>query len=410
MININNTPWDKLNFSDILELLDRSDDETFFFEFKSDDARNQTLHKEISAFANTYGGYILLGISDDKTISGCKAWNEQRIHNVIYNGISPTPIFDVKKLVSDGKTVFVIKIEEGPMPPYITTDGKMYERVSSGSILVKDSAKLSQLYTKQSDSLRKLDNKIGIEPLHRHNDSPANLCGYIDLGFEVQCMDKRKVAVGFSDFDYSIISQYLKEKCGPFSISKVGYTRVITIGEMQAVGEKGGLILPEAAMHNFIVLMNDGSVKYRICLFADDKGMVDLGKALFSQFIFRNIYKLVYKDNLCDNYIYARKYAQLVVLKQFTTYFTDSYADSLGMRLEEHIAKYGNNLIVCGNRMPYNDYMIVDRRYMDSLGVEFNSDEIITELFYDAYTVMGMIDRSKRTKADLKQSNQSDNK
>ena len=84
MININNTPWDKLTFSDIQALLESADGETFFFEFKSDDARNHTLHKEISAFANTYGGYILLGISDDKTISGCKTWNEQRIHNVIH--------------------------------------------------------------------------------------------------------------------------------------------------------------------------------------------------------------------------------------------------------------------------------------------------------------------------------------
>jgi len=57
MININNTPWEKLSFSDIQALLDGFDGETFFFEIKSDEARNQTLHKEISAFANTYGGY-----------------------------------------------------------------------------------------------------------------------------------------------------------------------------------------------------------------------------------------------------------------------------------------------------------------------------------------------------------------
>lgn len=65
MININNKSWGKLRFSDIEKLLSGSDDENFFFEFKADDETPQKLVKEISAFANTYGGYVLLGINDD---------------------------------------------------------------------------------------------------------------------------------------------------------------------------------------------------------------------------------------------------------------------------------------------------------------------------------------------------------
>jgi len=72
MVNINNKPWDKLRFRDIEKFLSESGDENFFFEFKSDDEEPKKLIKEISAFANTYGGYILLGVNDDKTIGGCK--------------------------------------------------------------------------------------------------------------------------------------------------------------------------------------------------------------------------------------------------------------------------------------------------------------------------------------------------
>lgn len=72
MVNINNKPWDKLRFHDIEKFLSEADDENFFFEFKSDDEEPKKLIKEISAFANTYGGYILLGVNDDKTIGGCK--------------------------------------------------------------------------------------------------------------------------------------------------------------------------------------------------------------------------------------------------------------------------------------------------------------------------------------------------
>ena len=126
MININNKSWSKLRFSDIEKLLSSSDDENFFFEFKADDETPQKLVKEISAFANTYGGYVLLGINDDKTIGGCTKWSEQRIHTTIHDSMTPTPNFDVRKFKSNGRTIFVIKIEEGTMPPYITNKGQIF--------------------------------------------------------------------------------------------------------------------------------------------------------------------------------------------------------------------------------------------------------------------------------------------
>ena len=209
MININNTPWEKLTSADILALLSNDDGESFFFEFKKDDTRNQGIHKEISAFANTFGGYIFIGVKDDKTIEGCNQWTEQRIHNVIYNGISPTPDFDVKRFVIDGKTVYVIRIDEGSMPPYITTDGKIFERVSSGSMPVNNSSKLSQLYEKHKDSIAKLENKIGIQQL-QPNSVLKSLCGYIDIGFEIRSRDRTLIADHFVDLDFSSISNTLR--------------------------------------------------------------------------------------------------------------------------------------------------------------------------------------------------------
>lgn len=50
MININNTPWEKLSSADILALLDNDNGESFFFEFKEDGVRNEQLQKEIWSY------------------------------------------------------------------------------------------------------------------------------------------------------------------------------------------------------------------------------------------------------------------------------------------------------------------------------------------------------------------------
>ena len=70
MIAINNKEFSKLKFSDIEKFLNECEDgETFFIEFKNDDVTPKDLIKEICAFSNTFGGYIFLGVENNKRIS-----------------------------------------------------------------------------------------------------------------------------------------------------------------------------------------------------------------------------------------------------------------------------------------------------------------------------------------------------
>lgn len=147
----------------------------FFFEFKADQETPSKLVKEISAFANTYGGYLFLGVNDDKTISGCLEWNEQRIHSTIHDSISPTPIFDVKKFEIDRKVIYIIKIEEGKSPPYVTNKGQIFERLSSGSFPIKESSQLNLLHKKKADMLSRLKSKIELPALIINQDFPQNI-------------------------------------------------------------------------------------------------------------------------------------------------------------------------------------------------------------------------------------------
>ena len=141
MININNKEWEYLDEEDVKKAI-IDGDESFFFEFKDDRVDAKKIAAEISALANTYGGYIFIGVSDDKRIDGCNNWNEQRIHITIHDSLSPIPSFDIKKFTFENeKNVYVIKVDKGLEPPYITNKGMIYERVSSGSFPIKDSSK-----------------------------------------------------------------------------------------------------------------------------------------------------------------------------------------------------------------------------------------------------------------------------
>ena len=119
MLGINGKQWNDIQWTDVEEFLNEIE-ESFFFEFKKDEVSGAKLIKEIAALANTYGGYVFLGVSDDKKIEGCQKWDEQRIHATIHDSLSPIPIIrficykGIFKIISDvyKKRRFVEKIGE----------------------------------------------------------------------------------------------------------------------------------------------------------------------------------------------------------------------------------------------------------------------------------------------------------
>lgn len=252
MININNKRWDKITARDIQKVLSGTDDESFFFEFKSDDEEPNKLVKEISALANTYGGYIFLGVNNDKSIGGCEKWTEQRIHTTIHDSLTPTPNFDVRRFKIEGKTVFVIKVEEGTLPPYITGKGAIYERLSSGSFPIKDSAKLTQLYNKRADQEARVKSKIEFGDIDVNLANTNNLCGYIDIGFSVTCSEETYLQKNCQKLDFL---SSVAEKVGnnAFSVSLFGSALMFTIGEIANSERSKPAPLFAAGLHNFTV-------------------------------------------------------------------------------------------------------------------------------------------------------------
>lgn len=401
MVNINNKPWEELQFEDVQDYLsDPDSNENCFFEYKMDKVEPAKLVKEISAFANTYGGYIFLGVDDNKNIVGCTAWNEQRIHITIHNGITPTPQFDVKCFSADSKIIYVIKIEEGAMPPYITNKGDICERVSSGSCVVTESGKLNQMYHKRADQLVHIKSQIELPEVEAAK-LPDNVFGYWDFGFSVVTSEQTNLQKNFYRIDLEPIAKYLREINPEFSITRVGYSYVFGMGSATVRTQNGKVVPTAAGVHDFMEIMLDGSVRGRLLLIATpETADVDITSLFYySSSFLRKVYSLIFGDSYSEIFVYAQKYEKLTVLKQFVPFYKlgteDSESDKNRYReyLENHKRKYGNNLIMTSNRIPKSDYEIIDRKYFDELNMAYNTEDLYHELFYSAFMNLGYIDQ-----------------
>ena len=401
MVNINSKPWEELQFKDVQDYLsDPDSNENCFFEYKIDKVEPAKLVKEISAFANTYGGYIFLGVDDNKNIVGCTAWDEQRIHITIHNGITPTPQFDVKCFSADDKIIYVIKIEEGTMPPYITNKGDICERVSSGSCVVTESGKLNQMYHKRADQLVHIKSQIELPEVEAAK-LPDNVFGYWDFGFSVVTSEQTNLQKNFYTIDLEPIAKYLREINPEFSITRVGYSYVFGMGSATVRTQNGKVVPTAAGVHDFMEIMLDGSVRGRLLLIATpETADVDITSLFYySSSFLRKVYSLIFGDGYSEIFVYAQKYEKLTVLKQFVPFYKlgtdDSESDKNRYReyLKNHKRKYGNNLIMTSNRVPKSDYEIIDRKYFDELNMAYNTENLYHELFYSAFMNLGYIDQ-----------------
>lgn len=389
MININNKEWNKLRFLDIQKCLSEDDDENFFFEYKNDKITSKHLINEISAFANTYGGYIFLGIDDDKNISGCSTWNEQKINSTIHDSITPTPIFDIKKFKTPKGNIFIIKIEEGTEPPYITNHGGIYERVSSSSCVIKDSNKLTQLYNKRLEQIKRIQNKLKIDEPDI-SSRPKNLCAVLDVGFSISWSNTQKTIERFYKTDINEVSNWLKESGIEYGASKVGYSYVISAGILQTPFSSNALF--PANLHQFIEIMVDGSVKFRIPLCSiPDSDKVDISMLCYIPIKFKELYSLFFGNDTHKNFICAHRYENLSVYKQFIPFYNQK-DERLNKVLPNHLQKFGSNIIITSNRIPKNDFEIIERRSFDMWKITYNEENLLTELFRSKHINLGYID------------------
>ena len=148
--------WDDL--SQLAEL-----DEGFVLEFKRDwtPSVQRKAPKIIASFANSRGGWLVIGISDDDhavfPVPRPSADFSQIIGELCRRHVSPAPPFDVRFLpdpADDARGVVLVRVAEGDFPPYIA-DGVVEIREGSTSGPATG-ASLVELYGKATGRRREI--------------------------------------------------------------------------------------------------------------------------------------------------------------------------------------------------------------------------------------------------------------
>ena len=397
MNDINGKLWTELKNGDIDEFLsaitgEADNDENFFFEFKDSEVNNQKIANEICAFSNTYGGYIFIGVSDSKEITGSDRWTEERIQNLVCDSITPLPSCAIRRFVVNGKSIIVIKVDEGSRPPYITNKGDIYERVSSGCRKLVNSDRLSAIFKRNQERQERLEKRLRNESIDAFRSGfPKNIVAILDIGFETITNDTLKFQKEFYRYKtHDMLDQFIG--LGITSIYRIGNTDNISYGRVtQNSGDEERDTMLQAGLNNYMVVYPDGAAKIRCILFANNGGIANVDAIISSLIAYRRVYKSLFPD-LFDKFVYASRYEQLNVVKSFRPELSEGLSQALckGLNVNDNELQR-DNLIYTGGRVPSYGYMQIDKNFFEQIGTKYQPEALFDELFRSSYSNMGIM-------------------
>ncbi|MDR0368485.1 MAG: putative DNA binding domain-containing protein [Bacteroidales bacterium] len=108
--------------------------------------------KTITAFINTQGGDLIIGVDDDKTVVGVGDAFDQvdTIRTFLVENIKPTAPISVQVIEYEKKEVILISVWEGAKKPYLC-NGVIYNRKGKTSI-IPDTEELSEIISERKKS------------------------------------------------------------------------------------------------------------------------------------------------------------------------------------------------------------------------------------------------------------------
>lgn len=160
-------PLSELVAEDLASLVDNGIAEGMTVEFKRQPVENRKLSHSIASFANTIGGWYIIGVETDadsvaSTVPGCDLKGRDylsTIRDVAISCIDPVPLFEARTLpLAGGRSVVVVHVPNNQETPFVTSDGRIYRRAADSStpIAEADRHSVDRLVDKGRDQNKRL--------------------------------------------------------------------------------------------------------------------------------------------------------------------------------------------------------------------------------------------------------------
>jgi len=182
MYNPFNKNISEIEYEDLKKLIENDITEGWFIEYKGSFPKNKKIANSIASFANSEGGWYIVGIEENKNeidpfeIVGFDLETnkkpDDKITNIIKHNINPIPYFESKLVEIPGnKVVLVVRVFEGYDTPYIS-NGSVYIRVDGTSEPIKDRYQFEKLLEKKENFRKRvisfMDNTFSFDDYLEH--------------------------------------------------------------------------------------------------------------------------------------------------------------------------------------------------------------------------------------------------
>jgi len=126
-----------MNRKELIDLIEEG--ENINCEFKRHFTTPEKIAKEMIAFANTKGGYILMGIDDDGSIVGVESEKSEAemIHDAATNYCEPKIDYKLNYIVHKGKEIVSVTIPESSNKPHRIQDYEKEFDINKAVVMVR---------------------------------------------------------------------------------------------------------------------------------------------------------------------------------------------------------------------------------------------------------------------------------
>jgi hypothetical protein len=179
--------FDKLpsdvTYDDIQELKYEKIDESLILDYKQE-LNDNSIIKQVTAFSNTNGGYLVYGIAETgkgghpDSINGIdKDTNTERLEQIILSNIVPRISVQMKKIpIPDtDRIILLVRIPEGQNKPYYNNHDKKYYKRYNFSATPMDENEIEWLYQSRFFGMSKLDRYVEEAIFKSQNKIPQEI-------------------------------------------------------------------------------------------------------------------------------------------------------------------------------------------------------------------------------------------